>query len=844
MHQRIVRYQTQIFLLILYIIPILLLIWFIAEFRVNVPSWDEWPVSTIFEKVATHELSFNDLIEPYNQHRYLFVRLLIIPIAFLTNWNKDYELALNVILALGTWIITLQISCRKIENYQGKTSFYITNSITLFVMLSLVQYQNWLWGLQIGVFLVNFTVALAILVLDSEERLQPQKRLVIAAIFCIIASFTMAQGLVSWLAMIPLVWLKFQGKQRKILSILSWISLFLLTCFFHFYGYPVSEEGGSKLSTILADPTYFIKFLFTVIGAPLSPNSSTIAFSLGILIILLFLGLIIRGVKRYNFPFIQQVAPWLSFAVFAILFSSLVTLGRADLGVDFALGSRYTSNSLLLIVALIHINYTLNLNRFRNNRSNRFSKTIFFQLFLIVLLGIGSFYSIQQGKLYRQRLKSEKLCLNFIQVIDDRHYCWAWWEIMNSPEKMRSHAQLLNAINFIESPDIQFTNSDPEIEGSITKPNLNQPILLRNSQDFLSISGEVRISDSLLLQKQSYLIALSYGNRQTIIESSPLNTLNTVNIDEQTLAWNIPLSASLLPLGETTLNAWLYSPQKQQFVRLQGEISVKRLTPEIDKNVTFNTEPADTYGYIESPAIPSAATSNQRITVLGWAILPSQIKQPNHVFLSYGNHQYFIASPKVNLDSPDIAEALNSDQYHQARWLTTLPSWIFPPGETSIKAWIYHPKQKQWVQLNDEAKVQIFPQETTFLTSDQVIYGYIESPENAEPSVTLAQDKILSLDGWARLPDRVEQPQKVMFSYGNQQSFFGTADVNLSSPDVAEAFNSQRYNQVRWKAQLFMNTLPLGNTVIKAWIYHPGKQQFVQLQHEVPITIIKSESSK
>ncbi len=838
MHQRRVCSRTQVFLLILYIIPILLLVWFIAEFRVNVPSWDEWPVSTIFEKVATNELSFNDLIEPYNQHRYLFVRLIIIPIAFLTNWNKDYELALNVILAISTWIITLQISCKKIENFKGKTSFYITNSVTLFLILSLVQYQNWLWGLQIGVFLVNFSVALAILILSSDERLQPQKSLLIAAFFCAIASFTMAQGLVSWLAAIPLIGLKIQGKRQKILSVLSWIALFLFTCFLHFYDYPISEEKGSNITAILANPTYFIKFFFTVIGAPLSPDSSVIAFSFGILIILLFLGLIIRGIKLYHFKFIQQVAPWLSFALFAILFSSLVTAGRANLGVDFALGSRYTTNSLFLIIALIHIYYTLSFNKFRNKRYNRFPKTIFFQLFLIILLGISSIYSIQQGKPYRHRLESEKNCLNFIQVIDDRHYCWTWWEIMNSPEKMRSHAQFLNSVNFIESPDIQFINSAAEIEGKITKPNLNQPILLRHPEDSLSISGEVRLSDNLLSQKQPYLIALSYGNRKTIIEYRPLNTLDTANIKDQKLAWSISLSASLLPLGETTLNPWLYSPQKQQFIRLKGAVSIKRLTPEIDKNVTFNTEPAETYGYIDSSAIPSAATSNQRITVSGWAILPSRIKQPSQVFLSYGNHKYFIASAKVHLDSPDVAEALNSDQYRQARWLTTLPSWIFPPGKTSIKAWVYDPKRKQFVKLNDEAKVEVFPKETTFISSSQPIYGYIDSPENPETSFTLSRDQILSLKGWARLPERVEQPKNVMFSYGNQQSFFGGADVNLSSPDIAQAFNSQRYNQVRWEAQLFMHTLPLEKTVIKAWIYHPGKQQFIQLQHEVAIAII------
>ena len=839
MYQRIFSFRIHILGLILYIIPILLLTGFITAFRVNVPSWDEWPVSTIFENAATGQLSFNDLIEPYNQHRYLFLRLIIIPLAFLTNWNKDYELAFSVILAVITSLIILQISRRKFKNFKQTTSFHLANSLTFFFILSLAQYQNWLWGLQIGVFLVNLCVALAIFILDSDEQSQPQNSLFIAAILCAIASFTMAQGLVSWLAVLPLIVLKIQGKRRKILSLFSWIILFLLTCFLHFYGYPNSQEETRKIALFLASPIDFIKFWFTVLGAPLSPGSSVIALSFGIFIVLLFFGLMIRGIKRYKFKFIQQVSPWLCFALFAVFFSSLVTWGRATLGADFALGSRYITNSLFLIIALIHIDLTLTFNKKRHQRFNRLPKfKLIQQLLLMILLGINSIYSIQQGQLYRHRLESEKLCLNFIQVLDDSHYCWEWWEIMNSPEKMRSHTQLLNAIHFIESPEIKFVDSDLEIEGKIIKPHLDQQILLRHPEDFLSVFGEVRLSDHLLSEKQSYLIALSYGNRKKIIETTPLNSLNTLNTDPQKFNWHLSLSASLLPLGETTVKAWLYQPQKQQFIRLKGEIFVKRLTQEIDETVTFNTEPTEIYGYINPFAIPSAATSNQRITLFGWAILPSLLQQPSHVFLSSGNQKYFAASPTVHLDSPDVAEALNSDRYRKARWLTTLPTWIFPPGEISIKAWVYDPNRKQFMKLNDQAKVQVFPKQTAFNSSSQPIYGYIDSPENSDTSFTLSRDQILSLAGWARLPDLTEQPKSVMFSYGDQQSFIGAADVNLSSPDIAQTFNSQQYNRARWKVQLSMNTLPLGKTVIKAWIYHPEKQQFVQLQHQVPITLI------
>ncbi|MEA5521237.1 hypothetical protein [Limnoraphis robusta] len=844
MRQIIRNRRIQISLLILYLIPILLLIGFIAKFRVNVPSWDEWPVSTIFEKVATGELSFSDLIEPYNQHRYLFLRLILIPLAFLTNWNKDYELACSVILAILTGIIILQISRQKLDPVKGIIPFHLANISTAFIIFSLVQYQNWLWGLQIGVFLVNFCLVLSVWIMTAKYQYQPEKSLFLAAIPCIIASFTMAQGLTTWLAVLPSIYFQHQRKQRKMRSLLYWFGLFLMTCWFYFLNYPESESKTSKFATVLSHPLYFLKFFFTVLGAPLAHYSSVASLAIGILLILVFLGLILWGIKLYQFKFFQKIAPWLSFATFAILFSAIVTLGRANIGiefgrgVDFALGSRYTTNSLFIIIAVIQIYYSLFPLESFPQKINLIPKLLGFNILWIVLLGVNSIDSINKGKIYHQRLEAEKFCLNLIQVLDERHHCWHWWEIMTFTDEMRNYAKFLNSINFINSPDIKFIDSDTAIHGKIITSDLNQQIFVQNPNDVLSISGDLRLSKDLLSDKQSYLVALSYGNRKTIIATSHPYSLNKYQASHQKLAWNIFLYAETIPLGETTLKAWLYQPQKQQFIRLPGEVSVKRLPENFDKNATFNAKPTETYGFLNTSTIPPVATANQRVIVSGWARLPAQTQQPSHVFLSYDDEKYFAASTEVNLDSPDVAQALGSNRYRQARWLTSLPTWTLPPGETTIKAWVYNPKQKQFVKLENDVTVKVFPEETAFVSQSQEIYGYIDSSKLSENSLTLSRREPLPLEGWARLPDALEQPQQVMFSYGNEQSFFAVAYVNLSSPDVAETFNSPQYNQVRWKTVLPLNFLPLGETVIKAWVYHPEKQQFVQLENEVTVTIV------
>ena len=78
-----------------------------------------------------------------------------------------------------------------------------------------------------------------------------------------------------------------------------------------------------------------------------------------------------------------------------------------------------------------------------------------------------------------------------------------------------------------------------------------------------------------------------------------------------------------------------------------------------------------------------------------------------------------------------------------------------------------------------------------------------------------------------------------MFSYGTNRSFFANAVVDLDSPDVAKALNSSRYSKVRWAVNIPSKSLPLGETVIKAWVYDPSSQQVVKLSGEPKVKVVE-----
>lgn len=231
-------------LLLVYLIPFIFLILFIANFSVNVPHWDQWELVNLFEKVARGESDFGDFFAQHNEHRIFFPRIIIVSLAFLSKWNIRYELYFSVFLAGITFYALYKLSYLQVENEHGNL-VQSTNIISCILLFSFVQYENWLWGFQISWFLINACLVIAVLFIALSNN--HPKRLYFAAIPCFIASFSSAHGLLTWLSVIPSV-ASVNGsyRQRKI-RIIIWLLLFLGTCALYSIGYQKPSHHPSTL---------------------------------------------------------------------------------------------------------------------------------------------------------------------------------------------------------------------------------------------------------------------------------------------------------------------------------------------------------------------------------------------------------------------------------------------------------------------------------------------------------------------------------------------------------------------------------------------------------------------
>jgi hypothetical protein len=127
----------------------------------------------------------------------------------------------------------------------------------------------------------------------------------------------------------------------------------------------------------------------------------------------------------------------------------------------------------------------------------------------------------------------------------------------------------------------------------------------------------------------------------------------------------------------------------------------------------------------------------------------------------------------------------------------------------------------------------------TFNTTTKKDYGFIDTPPTTDQPLILPKNGSVKLYGWAILPERQQQPKMVLLSYGSKKLFFANAVVKLDRPDVVKSLNSSLYQKSGWEVNISPSSIPLGETVIKAWAYDPENKEFVQLTGEPKIKVVE-----
>ena len=579
--------KTSFILLAFYLLPLVIVIGFITQFGVNIPIYDQWVLPKLLEKVATNQLDFSDLFELHNNHRILFPRLIFIGLAFLSDWNIKLEMFFSLGLAVFTFI-ALYILASLTSSPRYRNLFHLANLLTGYLIFSLN--QEWLWGFQLPIFLINFCLILACLILYLNI-LNSKTKLILAAICCVVASFSSAQGLITWLAVVPLILSQNKTQISKPKQLLIWLTGFIMSAAIYAIGYQQEPRIiNLSFSEYLLTA---IHFFLNLLAAPLV-QLPIVSSLIGIILLSIFIGISIYYLKTayLNFPEpLTQLTPWLSIGLFSLLTSLLMTWGRVEWGWNYPLtATRYTTHTILLIISLIQLCRVLITNSqtfWKINRNNSILIYSFCAGILFSLTAVSSHATITQAQLEFPYKNSSQTCLTLFSYLEDSEFfktspnrCLlpmsksTWWirDGVKSLEKIQMR-------NFAEN--ISFVAQPPQIYGYIDYPTTPETPLKINPNDIIRLRGWAILPQQ---KQQPHLVFLSDGEQNSffanayVMRESP-DIADYLNSNRYRLArWEVILSAESLPIGETEIKAWVYDPQNQQFVRLESQVKISIAT--------------------------------------------------------------------------------------------------------------------------------------------------------------------------------------------------------------------------------------------------------------------------
>ena len=328
--------------------------WLIMKYGVDVPYWDQWDIAPFFDKLARGSLTLGDLYAQQNEYRQLFPQLIFVGVGRLTGWNVKYEMLVSLLLACFVAFCVWSLGSRTFADPLVRGVLFLTASLFIF---SAIQYENWLFGVQVVYFVPVACVAAGLLVAYSE-RIGTRAAVVACACLSAVGTFSSANGLVCWLVLPPalLAARPAAGAEAK-----KWLPLWfagLVSCAaVYFYGYRSPASHPSTLEA-LRHPfdalAYFTAFLGGSLAAGYDPL--TVALIVGACALSAYLFACAYLFKfRGDRELLRRSMAWVSLGAYSLCTGALVTVGRLGFGVEQATNIRYTTFSLYLLVALVYM---------------------------------------------------------------------------------------------------------------------------------------------------------------------------------------------------------------------------------------------------------------------------------------------------------------------------------------------------------------------------------------------------------------------------------------------------------------------------------------------------------
>jgi hypothetical protein len=307
---------------------------YIFLFGLNIPFLDQWEVVSLLEKKQQGLLTLSDLFAQHNEHRPFFPRLIWIALSTFTHYNINIQLWMNLFLAISTFVFFVNRSAITWKRLGVQNSSFFIPLISLLVF-NLGQRESWLQGIQTIMFLGIACVVLGLFLLAEDVS---WFHFVGAILLGVIATFSMANGLLYWPVGLMVVWVA-PARHSRIVRSLLWIISSLLCIGLFLTNW--RSSGQLHLTYTFTHPFEWFIWLLDFLGSPLM-TLWYVAWIFGLISIGLYVLIIIQLVRTNQW---QPLVSYFAVAFFILLTAFSVSLGRMEMGLRQAVVPRYLTMS-------------------------------------------------------------------------------------------------------------------------------------------------------------------------------------------------------------------------------------------------------------------------------------------------------------------------------------------------------------------------------------------------------------------------------------------------------------------------------------------------------------------
>ena len=393
------------------------LLWWALVERFGLPVFyeDDWSLIPFVLKLREGTLHFADYWAPYGPHPLILTRAFFS--LFFGNGPLDprpimfcsWFLATIAVVIANRFLIWPQVCGRAL-------SLKVLAGLAFSVWaLSLVQFESQLWAFEIA-FIATLCCALLGASILAVENCALSIR--VAGLLIVGGATTLisGQGLMLLPALAVGCFFFVERRLHRVLVIGAFLVAIGVTIWLYYRDRPSGESWRELFGWFIARPRLALAGVFGLLGGPLTyvraSHRVVAAPGEGFAILLLFIALLLLTIRRKN---LGTCAPFIALGIYSLLYSILVTAGRATDGYnDWFLTSRYTTSALCMCLAVLG----LGLVQFADAPG---IAQVVFQLLLAGFVGLGLGNSMAAAGLAKEDYLMRRASMRLLDYQDLFH---------------------------------------------------------------------------------------------------------------------------------------------------------------------------------------------------------------------------------------------------------------------------------------------------------------------------------------------------------------------------------------------------------------------------------------